>query len=259
MRLGDQVTLVVGGGQGLGRVIALTFAEEGADVVVVGRTKAKVDAVSQEIRAKGRRSIGIPADATNEKQVEAVVEQTIRELGRINVLVNAAGFSGPSVPVVDIGMEDWQAVMAVNLTAPFICCKAVLRRMIEQRSGSIVNISGTVGKEGWNLRGALSAAKFGVLGLTQTMAMEAGPYNVRVNAICPGGIYGERMKHVLEERAKTLGITVEEVERQILDQTPLRRHVMPEDVARAAVFLASAESSGTTGEALNVSSGYIMH
>lgn len=259
MRLTDQVAIVVGGGQGLGRVIALTFADEGADVVLVGRTKANLDAVSDEVRARGKRSVGIPADATDEKQIESVVERAVQELGKIDILVNSAGFSGPSVPVVEIGMADWNAVIAVNLTATFVCCRAVLKRMIEQRSGSIVNISGTVGKEGWNLRGALSAAKFGVLGLTQTMAIEAGPYNVRVNAICPGGIYGERMKHVFEERAKTLGLTAQEVEKQLLDQIPLRRHVMAEDVARAAIFLASAESSGTTGEALNVSSGYIMH
>lgn len=259
MRLAGQVAIIVGGAGDLGRAIASTFSDEGAHVVVMDRVKPRMDEVIQRLKDKGKQAAAIAVDATDEAQVEAAVEETVQRFGRIDVLVNSAGFIGPTAPLVEVALEDWQTVLAVNLTVPFICSKAVLKRMIQQRSGSMINISGTAGKEGFPLEGAVCAAKWGLLGLTRTMAMEAGPFGIRVNAICPGGVHSQLMDHVLRERAGALGLTVDEVTKGFLERTPLRKFVTPEDVARAAVFLASSESSGTTGEALNVSGGYVMH
>jgi len=261
MKLDSQVAIVVGGARGIGKVIALTFSEEGANIALVDiePMKSKLDEACQEIRQRGREAMAIVCDATDEKQVNEMVEETLRRWGKIDILVNSAGFRGPSVPVQDIEEHDWDKVIAINLKAPFLCSKAVLKWMIKQRSGNIISISGTAGKEGMPLRGALTAAKWGLLGLTQTMAIEAGPFGIRANTICPGGVADERLRHTMEERAKALRVTAEDVEKGFLEQTPLRKWAYPEEIARAALFLASSEASHTTGEALNVSGGYIMY
>jgi len=259
MKLANQAAIVIGAGQGIGRSIALVFSEEGASVALVARTRPKLDEVAQEIRQKGGKAIVIVADVTEEKQVNMMVEETMRTYGRIDILVNCAGFTGPTVRVHEMEAADWDAVLAVNLKAPFLCCKAVLKQMIKQRKGNIISLSGTAGKEGFAFRSAISAAKWGLLGLTQTIAKEAGPYGVRANTIVPGGVHGPRLKYVLEERAKAMGVTPEEVEKGFLNQTPLGRFPNPEEIARACVFLASDDSCLVTGEALNFSGGIIMH
>lgn len=259
MKLNNKVAIVVGGAQGIGKAIALAFSEEGASVAIVDMVKAKLDEVAQEIRRKGGKAITLVADVTDEKQVNGMVEETIRTYGRIDILVNSAGFAGPTARAHEMEEKDWDKVFAVNLKAPFFCCKAVLKPMIEQRNGNIISLSGTAGKEGLPLRGALSAAKWGLVGLTQVIAKEAGPFGIRANVICPGGVHGEHTKLVFEERAQVLGITPEEVEKSFLDETPLGRFAYPEEVARAVLFLASDDSCLVTGEALNFSGGSIMH
>jgi len=140
----------------------------------------------------------------------------------------------------------------------FLCCRAVLKVMIKQKSGSIVSISGTAGKEGMALRGSLCAAKWGLLGLTQTIAKEAGPYGVRANVICPGGMDEPDLREMYAERAKGLGMEFSQLEKQVLALTPLRKYAQHDEVAKAALFLASSDSSHTTGESLNVSGGRLM-
>ncbi len=259
MKLANQVAIIVGGAGSLGQVIASTFSGEGAQVVLVDRASSKLTKVAEALRDQGVQVSTIVADITDPTQVQAMVEQTVRSLGTIDVLVNSAGFIGPTAPLVEISLDDWQAVLAINLTGPFLCSKSVLKQMMEQRRGSIVSISGTVAKEGWPWEVAVCAAKWGLLGLTKTLASEGGPYNVRANAVCPGGIPSDLMENVFKERATLQGITTDEAKKSYLDRTPLRRFVFPEEVARAVLFLASSESSGTTGEALNVSGGYVMH
>jgi NAD(P)-dependent dehydrogenase (short-subunit alcohol dehydrogenase family) len=155
--------------------------------------------------------------------------------------------------------SDWDAVIAVNLTGPYLCCKSVLKQMIKQGGGNIISLSGTAGKEGMPLRASLSAAKWGLHGLTQTIAKEAGRYGIRANTLLPGGVYTPRLRHVLAERAQALNSTPEDVEQEFLQASALGRFANPEEVARACVFLASDDSSMITGEALNFSGGAVMH
>ena len=162
------------------------------------------------------------------------------------------------MPVQEITETEWDAVLAVNLKAAFLCCKAVLKVMMKQKSGSIVSISGTAGKEGMALRGSLVAAKWGLLGLSQTIAKEAGPYGIRANVICPGGMDEPDLRQMYAERAKNLGMDFKDLEKKVLEDTPLRKYAKHEEVAAAALFLASSDSSHTTGEALNVSGGRLM-
>ena len=261
MKLTDQVAMVVGGARGIGAAIANTFAREGARMVVVDLEKMKpeLDQVAEEIARAGGQAIALTADCTDDRQVNFVVDETLKRWGRIDILINSAGLRGPLVPVQEISQPQWDAVLAVNLTAVFLCCRAVLKVMIRQKSGSIVSISGTAGKEGMALRGALCAAKWGLLGLTQTIAKEAGPHGVRANVICPGGMDEPDLRVMYAERAKGLGMEFSALEKSVLELTPLRKYAQHNEVAQAALFLASSDSSHTTGEALNVSGGRIMN
>jgi len=261
MKLDGQVAIVVGSARGIGAAIARTFSKEGASIVLVDleRMKPQLDEVAQGINQKDGKAIAIVADVTDDAQVNKMVDETMRRWGKIDILVNSAGLRGPLVPVQEITEQEWDAVLAVNLKAAFLCSKAVLKQMIKQKSGNIVSISGTAGKEGMALRGALCAAKWGLLGLTQTIAKEVGPRGIRANVICPGGVDEPDLRTMYAERAKGLGMAFQELEKNVLEQTPLRKYASHDEIAKAALFLASSDSSHTTGEALNVSGGRLMN
>ncbi|MGH7928496.1 MAG: SDR family NAD(P)-dependent oxidoreductase [Candidatus Binatia bacterium] len=260
MKLDNQVAIVLGGARGIGEAIAHTFAQEGASVVLVDLEKMKphLDDVAQKINQAGGKAISLVADCAEDRQVNAMVDETVRRLGKIDILINSIGFRGPLVAVRDISEQEWDEVLRVNLKSAFLCFRAVLKVMMKQKSGSIVSISGTAGKEGMALRGSLCAAKWGLLGLTQTIAKEAGPYGVRANVICPGGMDEPDLREMYAERAKGLGMEFSQLEKQVLELTPLRKYAKHEEVAKAALFLASSDSSHTTGESLNVSGGRLM-
>ena len=261
MKLAGQVAIVVGSGRGIGETIARTFAREGAAIALVdlAKMKAELERIAQEISQNGGKAIAIVADCTDDSQVKQMVDETVRRWGKIDILVNSAGLRGPLVPVQDITEEEWDTVLDVNLKAVFLCCRAVLTVMMQQKSGSIVSISGTAGKEGMALRGSLCAAKWGLLGLTQTIAKEAGPSGIRANIICPGGMDEPELRDMYAERAKGLGMEFSQLEKSVLELTPLRKYAKHDEVAKAALFLASSDSSHTTGESLNVSGGRLMN
>ena len=261
MKLDGQVAIVVGGARGIGEAIAHAFAQEGASLALVDleTMKPQLEGVAQAINQKGGKAMAIVADCTEDRQVNQMVDETVRRLGKIDILINSAGLRGPLVPVQEISEQEWDSVLAVNLKAAFLCCKAVLKVMMKQKSGSIVSISGTAGKEGMALRGSLCAAKWGLLGLTQTIAKEAGPYGIRANIICPGGMDEPDLRAMYAERAKGLGMEFSELEKSVLELTPLRKYAKHDEVAKAALFLASGDSSHTTGESLNVSGGRLMN
>lgn len=261
MKLDGQTAIVVGSARGIGAAIARTFSQEGANLVLVDleTMKPQLEEVAQEINKGKGEAVAVVADCTDDRQVNQMVEESIRRWGKIDILVNSAGLRGPLVPVQEVTEQEWDSVLAVNLKAVFLCCKAVLKVMMKQRSGSIVSISGTAGKEGMALRGSLCAAKWGLLGLTQTIAKEAGPHGIRANVICPGGMDEADLREMYAERAKGLGMEFAQLEKQVLELTPLRKYAKHDEVAKAALFLASSDSSHTTGEALNVSGGRLMN
>jgi len=260
MKLDHQVAIVVGSARGIGAAIAETFAREGAAIVLVDleKMKTQLDGVVQAISQQGAQAVAITADCTDAAQVDRMVDETVRRYRKIDILVNSAGLRGPLVPVQEISEQEWEVVQAVNLKAVFLCCRAVLKVMLRQKSGAIVSISGTAGKEGMALRGALCAAKWGLLGLTQTIAKEAGPHGIRANVICPGGMDEPDLRVMYAERAKGLGMEFSDLEKSVLELTPLRKYASHDEVAKAALFLASSDSSHTTGESLNVSGGRLM-
>jgi 3-oxoacyl-[acyl-carrier protein] reductase len=260
MKLDSQVAIIVGSARGIGETIAHTFSKEGATLVLVDLEKMKpqLDEVVQAIQQQGGKAIAIAADCSDDRQVNSLVDETVRRFGRIDVLVNSAGFRGPLIPVTEISEKEFDDVILYNLKLVFLCCRAVLKQMMKQKSGSIVSISGTAGREGMAMRGSLCAAKWGVTGLTQTIAKEYGPHGIRANVICPGGMDEPDLREMYAERAKNLGMSFKELENQVLALTPLRKYAKHDEVAKAALFLASSDSSHTTGESLNVSGGRLM-
>lgn len=235
-RLQDKVALVTGGGRGIGRAICLAFAREGAHLVIAARTTAEIEEVVQEVRALGQRALAVPCDISDEEQVRDMVEGALEAFSRLDILVNNAGIQ-IRASVVEMKVEDWDAVINVNLRGAFLCTKYVLPEMIKRREGKIINISSDSGKRGWATGGAYCASKFGLLGLTESVALEVMDYNINVNAICPGGVATRMSEEVL---------------------TPDGRHydttgwMTSEEIADVAVFLASKESRAMYGAAIDV-------
>jgi NAD(P)-dependent dehydrogenase (short-subunit alcohol dehydrogenase family) len=254
--LQGQVAVVTGGGRALGKVIALRLARDGAALVLAGPDRAELDSTAAEIEALGRRALSVVTDVTREEQVNALAARALEVLGRIDVLVNNAGIIGPTAPVVNLRRADWDEVLAVNLTGAMLCCRAVLPDMIARRSGRIINIASIAGKIAYSLRSPYAVSKWGLIGLTLTLAKEVGGHDIQVNAVCPGPVQGERMRGIMATRAAELGQTIEEVESWYVLATALKRLVGAEDVAAVVAFLASPAAHNITGQAIDVAAGY---
>src|SRR2546425_9558231 len=194
MKLADRIAGVPGAAKGMGRDICLTLAREGANLTIAAREVGPLEALGVEISAIGRRAIAVPTDVTDEPAVERLVGRARETFGRIDILVNAAGVTGPiETPVWEIKADDFDHVIAVNLRGTFLPTKHVLPIMIKQRYGKIVNISGTSGLRGYKYRAAYSSSKWALRGFTRTVALEAGPHNINVNALHPGIVAGDRV------------------------------------------------------------------
>ncbi len=255
MKLKDRVAIVTGGGIGIGRVIALRFAEEGAAVVVAARTMPKLEEVVQQIKAKGGRATAIQTDVTDEAQVINMVAKTLDIYKKIDILVNNSGIAAAVANAWQITLEDWNKVIATNLTGPMLCTREVMKHMIEREQGNIVNISSEAGIRGLQTRGPYSASKWGIIGLTRTEALEAARYNIRVNAVAPGGVEGERNIRTLTMLAEAMGRPIEESRKVMTSHAAMRRLVTENEIAGAALFLASDDSSGMTGQTIRVDAG----
>jgi NAD(P)-dependent dehydrogenase (short-subunit alcohol dehydrogenase family) len=255
MRLKDKVTIVTGGGKGIGKAIALAFAAEGARVVVAARTLPKLEETVEEIKRNGGDAKAIQTDVTDEKQIERMVAETVKTFGKIDILVNNSGIGGPTARVVDLNTDEWNEIIALDLTGSMLCCKHVLKYMIPQRSGNIINIAAEGGRAGdgragYPMRSPYCCAKMGVIGLTETLSIEVGEYNIRVNAISPAAVRGDRLISVVKGRAAATGVPFEDLMGKIVQNYSLGRMAEESEVAAVAVFLASDESSAITGQTI---------
>lgn len=255
MKLKDKVAIITGGSRGIGRTIALTFVDEGAHVCICARCRDKLEKVAEEIRNKDGHVIVVEADISREEDVETVVGQTVERYGTVDILVNNAAAEGPTTPMHEIDGNDWRSVVDTNLNGLFYCTKHTLKVMIPKRSGNILNIGSIAGVYAYPLRTPYNATKWAIIGVTQTIAAEVGQYNIRCNCLSPGPTEGERAFNVIRKRAQSMRKTFEELKQWYEDQVPIKRFVTPEEVARAAVFLTSEDSSGITAQHFCVSGG----
>jgi NAD(P)-dependent dehydrogenase (short-subunit alcohol dehydrogenase family) len=256
--LTGRVAIVTGGGKGIGRAISLGFAAAGARVVLAARDSAELEEARQQCSALGTECISVGTDVQSHEQVQAMVRTTIGRFGAVDILVNNAGIAGPTAEIENMKIEEWEATISINLTGPFLCCREVLPGMKQRRKGRIINISSITGRRPLLMRAPYAASKLGLVGFTRTLALEAGPYGITVNAISPGATAGPRLERVIEAQAQAQNRSKEEVATDLSAGAALKRFVQPDDIAATAVFLASDLARNITGEDCNVSGGLYM-
>lgn len=249
--LQGRVALVTGGGSGIGAAIAACFRGAGATVIVSGRTESRLAATAASIGAHA-----IVADVSDETAVQALFSQVANRFGGLDVLVNNAGVTGPVARAADMDLAQWDATMAANVRGTILCIKYAVPLLRARGGGSIINMSSLMGLRGYPMRSAYTASKFAVLGITEAVAQEVGVDNIRVNALCPGAVNGDLMQRVIAARSQAEGRPQEEIVRvNYTDKAALRRWVEPEEVAQAALFLASDAAASITGERMRVDAG----
>jgi NAD(P)-dependent dehydrogenase (short-subunit alcohol dehydrogenase family) len=256
-QLANRVALITGAGRGIGRAIALAYAAEGAKVALTARSTGELDEVVGQIRAAGGAASAFPADLSDRAVPQKVVAKVQRALGPVEILVNNAGIGSSSNPrpVVEFDDAFWDQTLAINLTAPYLLCKAVLPGMLERRWGRIITIASVNGKIGSLHGAAYAASKHGVLGLTRTLAIEVAGQGIAVNAICPGPVHTVMNDRRIEYDAIRRGVPLKDLEASL---TPIGRRLEPEEIAPLAVYLASDAAAAVVGQAINVDGGVLM-
>jgi 3-oxoacyl-[acyl-carrier protein] reductase len=245
-QLENQIAVVTGAGRGIGRAIALKFAAEGADVVCVSRTQENSDKVAAEIRALGRKAWAQAVDVADAAAVNAAVEKILAECGRVDILVNNAGVTRDNL-LMRMSEAEWDAVLNTNLKGAFLVTKAFSRALIKQRSGRIINVASVIGLVGNAGQSNYAASKAGLIGFTKSVARELASRGITANVLAPGFI----------ETDMTAGLK-EELRAGVLKQIPLGSFGQPDDIANAAVFLASLAARYITGQVLAVDGGMVM-
>ena len=255
-RLSGQVVIITGGAQGLGEALAKRLDREGAKVTIADINIYAAKKVADSLDD----AMAIQVDVTDFVQTEAMAQKTLERYGSIDILVSNAAIL-IAKPIDEFSSHEWQKVIDINLVGYFNSAKAVVPTMIKQRQGSIIQINSKSGKKGSAKNSAYAAGKFGGIGLTQSLALELAPYNIRVNAICPGNLLDSPLwvDSLYGQYARNQGITKEEVRQKYLDQVPLGRGCTYKDVENIMVFLASNEANYMTGQAINVTGGQEMN
>jgi NAD(P)-dependent dehydrogenase (short-subunit alcohol dehydrogenase family) len=258
MKLQDMVAVVTGGGSGIGAAICRAFAREGAVVAVGDINRQEARQVADEINASGGRAVAKVFDVSDRVAVERAADEVESEMGPLSIWVNNAGVSY-IVPFLDCTENQWERTMQVNLTGAFVGCQAAISRMLPRRRGVVLNMSSQSGKAGNSHYAAYCASKFGIIGLTQSLAMEFADQGIRVNALCPGVVMTPLWESMVDDYARKRGMKPEEVRPYMESKIPIHRLCDSEDVARYSVFLASDDAAYITGQAVNISGGSVMY
>jgi NAD(P)-dependent dehydrogenase (short-subunit alcohol dehydrogenase family) len=246
---GKQRVLITAGAGGIGECLARTFSREGSRVHICDKNPR---ALEQMLAANRGAITGTIADVSDPEAVDRLFDDVRSELGGLDVLINNAGTEGPIGPVEDISLESWRRTIAVNLDGQFLCARNAVPLLKSAGGGSIINMSSTAGLGGCANRAPYVASKWAIIGLTKTLAMELGIFGIRVNAICPGSVEGERIRRVIEADAEALGRSVEEVRAKYVEGNSMRTVIQPEEIANLARFLCAETGTHITGQALSI-------
>lgn len=248
LRADGQRVLVTAGAAGIGRAIAETLAAAGAKVQVCDVDEAALAAFAAALPGAGATL----ADVADEAAVDRLFDEVDRRLGGLDALVNNAGIAGPTAAIEEVDPADWRRCLEVDLTGQFLCARRAVPRLKAAGGGAIVNMSSAAGRLGYAFRAPYAAAKWGVIGFTQSLAKELGPHGITVNAILPGVVKGPRIERVIQARADQLGLGYAEMERQYLEKVSLRRMVTAEEVAAMVLYLVSPLGRGVSGQSIGV-------
>jgi NAD(P)-dependent dehydrogenase (short-subunit alcohol dehydrogenase family) len=240
--------MITAAASGIGRAIAKAFHENGARVHICDMNEQALEQFREDFPEIAATRV----DVQSEAEVDAWFDDALDDLGGLDVMVNNAGTKGPTAVIEDIELEDWRDCLAVCLDAQFLCARRAAPVMKAQRSGIIINMSSNAGQYGFGNRTPYAAAKWGVIGLTKSLAIELGPYNVRCNAICPGAVAGERINRVIEGEAQMRGVGSQIVAAELVQGQSLARFTQPEEIANLAVFLASPQAFMINGQDIAV-------
>ena len=257
--LRDKVAVVTGAAKGLGEAITDVLACDGAHVVLAGRDREALLAQAARLddEYRERESLVAPCDVTDEDEIRTMIDASVERFGGLDILVNTAGVIGPiETPAQNVSAEDFHRVLDVNVVGTFLPCKFAIPHLIARGGGRIVNIAGTSGLRGYRNRVAYSSSKWAVRGLTRTLALELGPHDITVNAICPNVTHGDRMTKIINEKAQRLGRTPEDVYADFAGQTALGRFIEDADVANAVRYLVSDGARNVTGHDIVVDAGW---
>jgi NAD(P)-dependent dehydrogenase (short-subunit alcohol dehydrogenase family) len=254
-RLTGRVAVITGASKGIGRVASQLFAAEGAKVVCAARSPALVEETVGLIRAAGGSALPVVADLSVEADARSLMAAAVRVYGRLDCLVNNAGDGGPTTPIQDYSFDDWMYTINSCLTSSYLCARFAVPAMIESGGGAIVNIASMAGKRGLAFRVGYCSAKAGQIGLTAGLAVELGRHNIRVNAIAPGAVEGDRIDRVIAGQAQVRGISLAEQRKAFVARAPLGRMVTADDIAQTAVFLCSDHAKNISGQCLAVNAG----
>lgn len=257
--LEGKVAIVTGGATGIGAVVSEYLAQDGAHVALIGRNEDTLGAKAAALNEKypGRDSLPVRCDVTDEDLVQAMAALVAGRFGGIDILVNTAGGTGPiETPAQDYPAEEFRKILELNVVGTFLPCKHVIPYLIARGGGRIVNLAGTSGLRGYRNRSGYSSSKWAIRGLTRTLALELGPHDITVNAVCPNVTNGDRMDRIVAEKARKLGKAPEDVYADFAAQTALGRFVDESDIGEAIRFLVSSGARNITGHDIPVDAGW---
>ena len=253
-QLRHRTAVVTGGGRGIGEAVARTLAAAGAAIVVTARTQSQLDQLVEELRAAGHNAWAVPCDVSNPSSVADMVSAAYRHLDHVDILVNNAGIA-TSAPLRKQTLEDWNRLMAVNATGTFLCTQAFLPKMMEQNWGRVVNIASVAGVSGAKYISAYSASKHATVGFTRSVAAEVAHCDVTVNAICPGYVDTDMTRQSVERITSSTGMSADDALEAILDTSPQRRLIAPDEVANLTLWLCSPVAKSVNGQAIVMDGG----
>ncbi len=253
--LQDRVVIVTGASKGIGRAISLMFGREGARVVCAARSQGLVEETASLIKDEGGQALAVVADVSIEDGARGMVQETLDAYGRVDGLINNAGDGGPTQPVQDYPLGDWFYTLNSCLTSSYLCARFAVPALIDAGGGVIVNIASMAARRGLAYRVGYCSAKGGQIGMTYGLAVELGRHNIRVNAILPGAIAGDRIERVMAGQAEIRGTSVDEVRKTFLARSPLKRMSTVDDIASLALFLCSDSARNISGQCIPVNAG----
>ena len=254
-QLEGKVALITGASKGIGRVMSRLFAKEGAAVVCAARSRDLVEETAALIKSDGGRAVAVTGDAATEADVRKMIAAGVTAFGKLDVLVNNAGDGGPTKRVQEYTTDDWFYTINSCLTSSYMCTRFAVPEMIRAGGGVIVNVSSTAGRRGLPFRIGYCSAKAGQVGMTYGLALELSPHNIRVNAIAPGAVEGDRIDRVIAGQAEVRGVAVEDMRRSFVERSPLKRMTTAEDIATLAVYLCSDAAKNLSGQCISVTAG----